>query len=416
MCGLFLPKNNSSEVFSIICIFLNSIVVFFFIEKSFKREYKFIVLLGYFLRIILLFADYYKWFPILHSGGDSEDFHQTALKIMQYGFQRTFIYSNYEYFTGLIYLLIGPQRFFLQYINVLFGMGTLYYIYYTFQLLNLSKKTTRLFFIISCLMPQLIIFSGILLRESILIYATSASAYFFVKWILKNNTYHFLFSVCFILIATWLHSGMIGVLIGYLIASISYDRKEKKIKFSYRSVIPLFLCLFFIIYLVNKGIFTTYFNSTFDNDRGMTSAILEKANGVSYAGSRYLTWINVDSPTQLLLFSPLKMFYFLFSPIPFDWRSVSDIVAFFLDSVFLLYFTFLIFSGAKLITSSIKKNVFIFLLISFLFTVFIYGYGTYASGTAMRHRTNIFPILVTCAAIAYDYKLQYHKLLKTKLL
>jgi len=412
--GIALPKDNPSDVFSILCVFLNSIAVFIFISKSFKKEYRTILFIAYLLRLTLLFADYYKWFPILHSGADSESLNWNAINIMHYGFHGTFIYTNYGYLTGTIYSLIGPQRLFLQYINVVFGMGTLYYIYRTFQILNISEKTTRLFVFISCLMPQLIIFSGILLRESIIIFSTAISVYYFINLIYNNNFIHFIISICFILLATWLHSGMIGVLFGYLFAIISYNRKSDKIVFfSFRSFIFSFIALFFIILLVKTGVFTQYFNNVLEpNDNDMSNKLYQRVTGAADAGSQYLSWINVNSPTQLLLFSPLKMFYFLFSPIPFNWRGVSDIIGFCLDSVILLYLFYIIISGFKLVKNRIKKNTILFLMIGFLVTTFIYGYGVSAAGTAMRHRTKLFPILIVAAAIVYDYI--YNKNFKEK--
>jgi hypothetical protein len=403
ICGLFLPKNTSSEIFSILCIFINTIVVFIFISKKFRQEYIVTVFIAYLLRLALLFADYYKWFPILHSGADTESLHRNALTILELKSFDTFIYTNYGYFTGSIYMLIGPQRLFLQYLNVLFGVGAIYFVYKSLLLLKLNNTHTRLFLLIMCFLPHNIIFSGILLRESLMIFAVSISVCLFVKWIYYNKIHNFMFSCCFILLATWMHSGMIGIFISYLMAYTFYNCKTGKIVFSLRSAITVCISIAFLIYLISNGIFTTYFDDILEA-KDVTSTLLEDINKDSMGGSKYLAWIKVNSLLQTFLFSPLKMFYFLFSPIPFDWRGLGDIIGFCFSSMFFLYLSFLILRGLKHITRKQDKVIVKFLLIAMLITTFIYGYGVFAAGPAMRHRTKIFPALIVAAAISYNYK------------
>jgi len=407
---IFLPSKEVNELFSFVCIVINTLLLIFFILKTYK-EYRTTVIIAYFLRLFLLFASYYHLFPIIHDGSDTEAFDYAGKLIMNTG---SFEYAriNYLYFIGSLYSLIGPQRLFVQYINVIFGMTSIYFIYKTLLLLELNKKTIKLFMLIMCFLPHNIIFSGILLRESFIILAVSISVFYFVNWVITYKFYYFAYACCAILLATWMHSGMMGVFAGYLLSFTFYKYKDKKLAFSWQSIGASVLCIFLIIYVISTGIFTTYFDKIL-KEEDATSALLYQASRVSLGGSKYLTWININSPIQFLLFSPLKMFYFLFSPIPLDWRGIIDIIAFCFNSIILIYLFWFTLGWQKYIIGKREKIIVKLLLLSMFFTIFIYAYGVFASGPAMRHRTKIVPILIVTAAIAYDYK-QKNKIKKIK--
>ena len=123
------------------------------------------------------------------------------------------------------------------------------------------------------------------------------------------------------------------------------------------------------------------------------------------AGSAYLQWIDVSSPIQAIVFAPLRMFYFLYSPIPFDWRGMMDIIAFLLDSTIYIFLSF------KIITNNIyyrhDRTLVLFVVISFLAATFLFAFGTIASGTAIRHRAKILSLLLICYGVAMKSKSCY---------
>jgi hypothetical protein len=406
LCGiLLLPKDAPSETFSFLCILINSCVVFAYIIKKFEKPYVTIVFFAYLARVLLMCADYYKWFHILHSGADSEGFYASALDIMNSGSFDTFIYTNYSYFNGSIFLLIGPQRLFIQHLNTLLGLGAIYYVYNSFLLLKVDKTTKLLFLSSMCFFPHNIIFSGILLREAWIAFFASISLYCFIRWICTYKFYDFIVSCCWILLAVWMHSGMMGILIIYLLAFSGYKFKEEKIALSFRSIILLTLSALFLSVLISQGIFTEYFNSALE-ERDASSELIKRANLTSEGGSRYLTWTDVSSPVTAFLCSPLKMVYLLFSPMPFDWRGINDIAAFFISSIFFIYLVYTIFSGLKYINNRQYKIIIKFIIIAVFIFTFLYGYGTSTAGTAMRHRTKIVPFLIVAAAVSYNYKIK----------
>lgn len=118
------------------------------------------------------------------------------------------------------------------------------------------------------------------------------------------------------------------------------------------------------------------------------------------ANSAYLTWLKVDDPILGVIFSPLRMFYFLFSPIPFDWRGISDVIAFTMDSSVYAYLCWKIFQYRK--NENGKMNVALrrYLIIGILAMTFVFAFGTKNAGTAMRHRAKYATLFVVTYAVS----------------
>lgn len=92
------------------------------------------------------------------------------------------------------------------------------------------------------------------------------------------------------------------------------------------------------------------------------------------------------------------MFYFLFSPLPTNWRGFGDIIAFIIDSSF---YIFLCWNIAKNYRFSNKfGNIKLFLLIGLSISVFVFAFGTYTAGTALRHRAKLLPMLTVLYAVS----------------
>lgn len=105
-----------------------------------------------------------------------------------------------------------------------------------------------------------------------------------------------------------MHSGVIGLLVGYAIAFIAYNPKIQKATFSKTTVISLILLIVLSVGLSSHlELFTEKFAS-YDN----LDDIVDIANSKGGGGADYLTWINTNSVTQSILLAPLKMFYFYF--------------------------------------------------------------------------------------------------------
>ncbi len=357
-------------------------------------EYRNIILLGFMMRIFLLFADYYHWFPILNSGADTDMFHNVSAanvgKIVQ-----TFR-GGYTRFLTIVYTLTDTSRLIAQYINVLFGMGIIFLLSSCMDMLEVASRNKKIAICILAFLPNLNIFSAILLREAWIEFFVALSLYYFVKWFLSGNGFYIGFVVASVLAAAYMHAGVIGLIMGYAIAFMTYNPRSGSVTFSTTTIVSLIL-----MSLITVGVssYLDLFTSKFAEYESIDDIVgVTNASTFNKGDSAYLQWINANSVVQSLLFAPLKMFYFLFSPLPTEWRRLSDVVGFLIDGMIYMgmcYYAFK-FKADDVINSCCKR----YLVVAILITTFIFGYGTSNAGTAFRHRAKISSVIVLTFAVS----------------
>ena len=389
--SFFFPVLTSNiELYSLLFILIHGIcVLFILIVKG--DEYKHIFIIGFILRLFIMFADLYHWFPILHSGGDSESFNWIA--VSNQTLTEKMFRTNYTEFLTVLYSFTHCSRYLAQYINVIFGISILLVSRQIFEKLGIRKEIIFKSLIFIALLPNLIILSGILLREAWVQYFAILSVYYFIDWYTSGKELSQLLSIVAVLLASYMHSGIIGLAVGYLIAYLTYNPRNESVQFSRESIIGIAVISISMLFLAgNSSMFASHFEGIDSPDRLNTMI-----NSRVEAGSAYLTWLHSDNIVVSFLVAPLKMFYFMYSPIPLDWRGMGDIIAFTIDSSFYIYLTWYIFkTNIQNRNSQILKK---YLLTGLMIVIFLYAYGTIAAGTAMRHRAKIFPILVITFAI-----------------
>lgn len=372
----------------LVVIILSLFLTYWVFEKIIKNKSGYIVrclLFGYILRVGLMLVDLYTSVPILGSGADSEDFHRNAMQYMVQGYNGLEEY-NYAWILGIVYSLTDGSRLFAQYLNVAMGMWVLFVMLEIMKMLNVPLERQKKVVLISAVMPNLVIFSAILLREAWIEFFMIWSLYWFIKWYLrKENALAITLSVVFALLSSWMHAGCIFVVIGYFAAYITYDRKKERFMLSKSSIVSLvFLGIFAIIFMSYLDVFGGKFAGLADMDADQLAGMAEEgADG----GSIYLSWLPLTFTFIDIIYLPIRMFYFLFSPIPFDWRGINDIVAFIIDS---LIYIWLFYRVYKDIAKTDQKHLLgRYILLAVMLAVAVFSIGTVAAGTAMRHRAKM---------------------------
>jgi 4-amino-4-deoxy-L-arabinose transferase-like glycosyltransferase len=349
---------------------------------------------GYFLRFITMLIDLYTRFPLPHSGGDTERFLATATVISDnlYLLGQEVYGGAYSKLLGMLFSLTGPHRVIGQYLNVILGVTNMILAYKILRSAGVPIRIARKCVWILALFPHSIIFSSILLRENLVILFLLLSFYNFTLWFGTKNGIRVLLSISFLLVACAFHSGLIGFLPGYAFMYMFYSHKQKTFLFSPRS-----LLVFGVFALLSLAVFTRYAHVfLFQIQKADSIDHVYRMVGSGSGGSAYLTNISVNSFGQLLAYAPLKILFFLGSPMPINWRGLSDVVSFLVDSVFYLYFLWFILSNVK----HIRKSPYLIgtaLMLSV--TVAIFGIPLSNAGTAMRHRHKLFPIFVIVYAL-----------------
>lgn len=276
-------------------------------------------------------------------------------------------------------------------INIVFTILTNLNILECLTKLKIEKKLIKNLMVIVVLSPISIIMKAGIQREAIIIVFLSYSLKNFLDYSLKGTFSKMIKSFIFIGIAAIFHSGVIFLAIGYVFFLLS-GKKSQTIK-------QIFIFLIAIL-----G-FILFKDQLLDKVGGGDINQIIKMNNMEFlkeAGSAYLTSVSTTSLIQIIIYLPLFIFYFLYSPTPDMFRGILDIITFVLNSSVFLYLTiggYYFYKKNNKNLLKIERKISKVLCISLLATTIVFSIGTRNAGTAMRHRDKLIPFLIVSFAI-----------------
>lgn len=397
--ALIKPFIVNFEIISIITVSFH-VIFTSIVLLSLKIKFKNIYLAAFLLRVSVMFWDIYRnsMFKLPNSGSDTEVFYYYSLKVMN---NVSLVWGDvfggmYSKLNGVIFSLIGPQRMIGQYINVLLGLTIIFIIYKILMLLEINPQISRILIIVSAFFPNSLILSAIYLREIMITFTVVCSLYFYILWFKKGKTANIIIAFLLLGLASTFHSGVIGVLVGYSFVLLFYKQERDTYKFTLNSIIIFVLIAIMtsIIYTQFRAIFLEKFLTVEDiND-------IYSAANTRLGGSAYLKGVEINNSFQLIIYGPIKAFYFLAAPLPWDWRWIIDVVTFVTDSS--LYLVVVLIAISRFNKIKEHKTLIIGLLLTLAFVSIIFGIGVGNAGTAVRHRHKILPIFLIVLAAALN--------------
>src|SRR5690606_9830070 len=144
------------------------------------------------------------------------------------------------------------------------------------------------------------------------------SLYYFIKWLKFGRSANMALAIIMLGIASAFHSGVVGLFLGYAFAFLFYKRKANLLKFNSRTVF-VFAFLIMVSFLASVQ-FNEIFLAKFEDVESINDVY--KAANSRFGDSAYLTGLTINNPIQLILYTPIKMLFFLASPVPIDWRGI----------------------------------------------------------------------------------------------
>lgn len=366
-----------------------------------KKQIRSVVVWAYIMRVITLFIDLFLRDTIIlpSSGADTETYYRNSLVVAEnlnlVGASDNI--SIYSEIMGMLIKLIGPMRIYLQYFNILLGLTIIFGIFRILTLLNIHRKTKKIILCIISFMPNAVILTSIFLREAFITFFVTLSLYFFVKWYLNNSKFNMILAIIMILFGSMFHSGVIGIGLGYIFSFLFFNHKSKQIIFttktiSYSVLIVCLLALF--MSTLGEAVLFKF------NDLENSSDLFESTSGVGSGGSAYLQNLEITNLFEFLIYSPIKLLYFYFSPMIWDIRGLSDILTVIIDSSVYIGILSYILLTRRFLTKN--RILIIMLLLIIIVTGIIFGNGVGNAGTAMRHRFKILPIFLIVLSILLD--------------
>ena len=404
----FILKNiiNVTDI-SIFLIILNLIIAYINIlmSKYINKSYKTIIIISLTIRIIMLFIDQFVYsLPNSDNHGDSGGYNRAALMISEN--PKLILESNkdiygglYSKIIGVLYFFTGNQRLFVQSINCFLAILIICIVGKILDMCkNLKYKHKVIIMLIVAFFPQGIMLSAILHRETLIALCVTLSLFYCIKSLKSNRIIEKILSILFVLLASMFHAGVIALIIGYILVYSFFSVRYRAINNSItRKMLFLFLCLGLVfIYLHFGDVIATKLTNL---DTDTLADTMERNRG----GSAYLTNIQITGINSMIIYSIPKTIYFILSPMPWDWRSLSDIITFFADSLIYAFFIGSIFKLILKTKEKTFKRVILFLLIGILVSIIIFGIGTFTAAAAMRHRHKLFYAIVIIYILLADF-------------
>ena len=114
--------------------------------------------------------------------------------------------------------------------------------------------------------------------------------------------------------------------------------------------------------------------------------ILDQSLRRSHGGAAYPDWVQPQSLEEFPYKAPAQIFYFVFSPFPWDIRGIHQLMGLVLDSVFYIAIFFLLWRLRKTLWRDPASR---YVLIILLGLTVVYAFGTANFGTGIRHRAKM---------------------------
>lgn len=380
-----------------------TVIVLFFVLFINYTKFVFILFSGFILRVMILLIDLREGETIIpHSGDDSENFYKTGIEIsMNTSLLNTEVYGGlYSKFLGILFHLYGDDRLFVQFLNIIITMTAILIVIQIFRMLDIPGHIQMILVLLLSFYPHSLIFSSILVRESMISITVVLSLYFFVRWFKNRSTINAVLCILAILSGASFHTAVIGILFGYLFGFIFYNHSVRTLKFSVESVVPFTVFAVITTYIivfpdVVSGLpIANKVDQVLDNNDNVYEAVTSARGDTAYLAS-----MEVNNLFQLLLFSPIKVIYFITSPMPWNIRKFNELISFLLDGVFYLTALILFIKNFYLVKS---RPILAILLISIFAGWFIFGLGISNAGTALRHRFKFFYIVIVALGVIWS--------------
>ena len=389
---------SDSLIGNVIQIIIVTVISFFYVRILLKRECKWAYIIAYAIRIaLLLFSVYGRNIGMLpFDGGDTEFFYGAVLQKtdhIEFGIDALVTVTTY------VSYVLGDSRFIYQYIMLAISMLGLRLTDRVMRELNICKSVREKCLFIAAVFPSFAMFGIIYSREAIVSTGSMASFLFFILFLKEKTTKRFIYLLlcfCIDLVVCIFHAAPAAVVAGFILAIMLYDYHSDKVRVGIKSAgcavaICIILCAIYI-----------RFPSAFEK-LGNIKDVSSIAGRFMYetniaAGSSYAQYVG-DSDTwgRLFFFTPVRMFYGMFAPFPWEWRGLSDMATFFGNSVF-----YIVVSVIAIFDVFRKKYWRIFnkwLVLTLMFASAMVGWGSVAFGTAIRHRDKFFLLFVVLMSL-----------------
>ena len=352
---------------------------------------------------VLLLGHYVLILP--DSTADAKSFEIAAWDLAKNGF-----FNLSDYYSGvrhigsrfiswliaIPYSLFGRSVLMAKSISLFFGVGTVFLGWKIANILWDSKTANKVGWIIA-LFPSLILYSALVMREAYISFFLLLAVYGVVDWANTQSLKSIIIAMLGFVGASFFHgASAIGaatfiLYIGaFTIKEIFNSIKGFKIRLSHIYIVICFIII--IILYFSNYIYLPYIHDfEFISD---PNTFMRKTRYSVVGTAAYPEWLIPRSTIELFYKVPLRGFYFLFSPFPWDVKELKHLIGLF-DAFLFIYLISLIIKNFKTIWRDRALKLILLILVSYVIA-FAVGVGNF--GTGIRHRSKFVALFVLLVA------------------
>ena len=424
ICNLVINPNNDAEhtMAALFLLAINTILVCFAISISIKnkehpeeeRSVKLMIFSSFFIRIAILFWDVYarNIFILPNSEGDAEWYYKIGIRYAFGSLSDSVDYRKYSYYVGQLFKFIGVQKITVQFLHVFFAICSIVLIYKILVMFKVDSDIRRKAIAFACFLPNLMMITTFFLQESIISFMIILSLYLYTRWWFGKSFFNIIGAILASVFAALLHLGGIVVVVGILALLPLTINKKRIIQFSGLKIAFVVLAIFGLLLVISM------FGDELLGKLGgeiSTTSITGEVGLKETGGGAYVIGIpGLPAALDLIVNTPIRMIYFVFSPLPWAWRGLSDILAFFGSALFYVYTVFFIVKSAKtrplknMKNDNISSYYFVLVIIVLIASV-MFGWGVANAGSALRHREKFTYIFIVLFAVSKEIILRSEK-------
>ena len=413
-----LVNMNSGDLLGWFTLLIIILIIFLIVKQN--PQTKNFLFVALFLRSLSVIVDQY-FFYLPGSMMDGWTFEHVAFDYSQrYGFSIIFeLFDGSSYFLSkiisILYTLADIRSpMMANMISVGFGTATVYLIYRLTHILWGNQVAIKVGWF-TAFFPTLILYSAIMMREIYVVFFLTYALIGCVNFINKNKFIYFVQLSFGFYVAPLFHGpillGFIFFLIYfsfYILKKNNYFLRFKKKNIYLLLLIPLFLTPL-IAYLLgyysipklgniaNFGDLRYEDQSKVNNIKERLIWKIKKATRATFdsnSGSQFPSWTIPNDTKEIFYLTPVRIFYFLYSPFPWDIKRISHLMGL-IDAIFYIYLSLCILRNRKILYEN-PQTRFLFLILALYIIVYSFGVGNF--GTSIRHRAKFVAIFIAIAA------------------
>lgn len=371
-----------------------------------------VMLTAWAVRMLLLLI-HHQIFVLLPGRGDARTFYLEALDFSQLGFagalgEFTVTHSTgFSALMGAMLAMFGRSIMVMELLNISMGLAVVALVYRLALNCGADRSQAKRAALIMALVPSTAQYSVVALREMILVLPFMLGLVALTARRTHATVDGMILFSFWCGVAAMFHGGMILGIVGLGAGAFIFQMFASRLPGQPRPNIFMNLLLMALfaglVSLTGNMVGEVGLNKVSDFSGGnLVDQINVATQSAARGGSGYLHDFSVDDYGDVALSVPLRLFYFFFSPLPWDIRSVGHVIGF-LD-VLLYAFCFREFWRAYKANALSPK---VLMVLGVVMTIAMaYAFGSSNAGTAIRHRAKFSYALVAIACAARSARWQ----------